>query len=107
MAGVVVLGLVIVGAQLQKRELSANIQQVELPTDITEVVQQVDDEFVASWTEQGLSPAAKADNLQIARRISLALTGRVPSLEEIRVFETIEEESASVVDSNMFNFSSK
>ena len=49
LAGVVVLGLVIVGAQLQKRELTANIQQVEMPTKITEVVQQVDDEFAASW----------------------------------------------------------
>jgi hypothetical protein len=37
--------------------------------------------------ERLLQPAPLADDLTLARRLSLALTGSVPSLEEIRAFE--------------------
>ncbi len=51
------------------------------------VVREVDDSFRDAWQEQELTPAARADDLAVARRLSLALTGSVPSLEEIRQFE--------------------
>lgn len=51
------------------------------------VVRMVDDSFRSDWKERGLTPAAPADDLAVARRLSLALTGSVPSLEEIRQFE--------------------
>src|SRR5689334_6314921 len=40
--------------------------------------------FRDHWKREGLQPAARADHLAIARRLSLALVGTVPSLEEIR-----------------------
>lgn len=45
--------------------------------------------FRASWASAGLEPAAEADALTLARRLSLALTGAPPSLEEIRRLESL------------------
>ncbi|SIO19374.1 Protein of unknown function [Singulisphaera sp. GP187] len=52
-----------------------------------EVVALVDRFFRQQWTEEGLLPAKRASELTILRRIELALTGSIPSLEEIRRFE--------------------
>jgi hypothetical protein len=46
-------------------------------------------EFVQEWQDKGLTPAPHADSLTITRRLSLALTGTVPSLEEIRALEKV------------------
>ena len=51
------------------------------------VVARVDASFRLGWTERGLDPAPPALDLAIMRRLALALTGSVPSLEEIRRFE--------------------
>ncbi|HVX14467.1 MAG TPA: DUF1549 domain-containing protein [Pirellulales bacterium] len=55
--------------------------------DIAEVAAQMDRLFRADWTAAGLTPAPVAEDLVVARRLSLALTGTIPSLEEIRHFE--------------------
>jgi hypothetical protein len=55
------------------------------------VVRRVDDTFRGEWEAKGLSPAPRASDLAVARRLSLALTGSVPSLEEIRQFESQPE----------------
>lgn len=39
------------------------------------------------WQQAGVNPAQAADDLTVLRRLSLALHGSIPSLEEIRVFE--------------------
>lgn len=39
------------------------------------------------WQEAGITPAAAAEDLTVLRRLSLALHGSIPSLEEIRLFE--------------------
>lgn len=57
--------------------------------EIPDVVAKVDAAFRRQWEERGLSPASKADDLTIMRRLSLALTGSIPSLEEIRVYESL------------------
>jgi len=56
-------------------------------TDFQEVVKQVDAVFRQEWETHGVQPASRASDLQIARRLSLALTGSAPSLEEIRALE--------------------
>ncbi len=56
-----------------------------------QVVGEVDAEFAAYWDQLGLQPAGAADALTVCRRLSLALTGTVPSLEEIRRLEQISE----------------
>ncbi|HEV3136818.1 MAG TPA: DUF1549 domain-containing protein, partial [Pirellulales bacterium] len=52
-------------------------------------VDRVDAAFEQSWREQNLTPARAAPDLTLARRVSLALTGTIPSLEEIRHFESL------------------
>ena len=44
-------------------------------------------ELARLWEELGIEPAQPADELTIFRRLSLALHGTIPSLEEIRLFE--------------------
>ncbi|MFM8273868.1 MAG: DUF1549 domain-containing protein, partial [Gemmata sp.] len=58
-----------------------------LTPDFRTVVRHLDDSFRAEWAGKELRPAGRADDLTVARRLSLALTGSVPSLEEIRQFE--------------------
>jgi hypothetical protein len=55
--------------------------------DFQKTVMQVDEAFRQEWAQRELTHAAPADHLIVARRMSLALTGSVPSLEEIRQFE--------------------
>lgn len=58
-----------------------NIAELEGP------VARLDAWFQKRWEEEGVLPAAPADELTVFRRMSLALFGAVPSLEEIRAFE--------------------
>jgi len=55
--------------------------------DISPVVESVDRELGRAWAAHRLEPAEAADDLTILRRLSLALHGTIPSLEEIRRFE--------------------
>lgn len=64
-----------------------------LPADITEikaVAQRVDAAFAQSWSAQNLTPTAQAEGLTLMRRLSLALTGSIPSLQEIREAEAAQ-----------------
>ena len=56
----------------------------------TGVVGQINASFEKAWLEAGLAPAPAASVLTIARRLSLGLTGTLPSLEEIRLLEAKE-----------------
>src|SRR5882724_10452703 len=56
--------------------------------EFRDVVKRVDDAFRTEWHDKKLSTAPRADDLTVARRLSLSLTGSVPSLEEIRQFES-------------------
>ena len=59
------------------------------PADgVSPVVQQVDQLLAEQWQHEGLTPAQPVeDELTVLRRLSLALHGTIPSLEEIRAFE--------------------
>src|SRR5438128_1014450 len=56
--------------------------------DYQPVVEEIDRCFAQQWEDNHLVPAAQASDLPIARRLALALTGSVPSLEEIRQLES-------------------
>jgi hypothetical protein len=58
-----------------------------LRTDADVIVANVNACFRRRWAERGFVPAAPAPELAVMRRLSLALCGSVPSLEEIRRFE--------------------
>ncbi|NNJ24543.1 DUF1549 domain-containing protein [Alienimonas chondri] len=47
----------------------------------------IDAFFETRWEEEDVTPAPEADDLIVLRRLSLALHGTIPSLEEIRAFE--------------------
>jgi hypothetical protein len=54
-----------------------------------DLVDRVDAAVRATWKDRGLEPAPLvADDLALARRVSLALTGTIPSLQEIRQLES-------------------
>jgi hypothetical protein len=52
----------------------------------------IEREFRADWEKHRLQAAPRADALTIVRRLSLALSGTVPSVEEIRALEKVDEE---------------
>ena len=54
-------------------------------------VAKIDAKFREHWREDGITPAAKAPELAVVRRLSLALTGTIPSLEEVRTLETVPD----------------
>ncbi|MCH7988071.1 MAG: DUF1549 domain-containing protein, partial [Planctomycetes bacterium] len=76
--------------------------------DVADVTAQVNRHFQTRWDEEHITPAETADALQILRRISLALHGTIPSLEEIRSFEAdhgehrLDRWTASMLDDNRF-----
>ncbi len=55
------------------------------------IVEAIDAAIRAGSADLGLAVAPRADDLTICRRVSLALTGRIPSLEEIRAIEAHPE----------------
>jgi hypothetical protein len=57
------------------------------PPDNPAVVAEVDRTFRQEWAAHRLTPAGRAPDLTVARRLTLALTGTIPSLQEIRRFE--------------------
>lgn len=64
------------------KELDAKIGR-----DLGTAVENVDRLFQNRWADEEITPAEPADELQVLRRLSLALVGTVPSLAEVREFE--------------------
>jgi hypothetical protein len=63
------------------------------PSDIGQTLAQLNGEFRQHWQDKKLDVAPRADDLTIARRLSLALTGTVPSVEEIRALENVSTDN--------------
>ena len=61
-------------------------------SNFLETVAQVDKAFSNDWSQAGLQSTTRASDLLIARRLSLALTGSIPSFEEIRTLQRLPEE---------------
>ncbi len=59
--------------------------------DVAATAAAIDEAMQRRWDELGVAPAPPADALQVLRRLSLALHGTIPSLEEIRRFEADEQ----------------
>ncbi len=62
-------------------------EPIQFEATVQSVANRVDDEFREHWRTRDLSPSQPAPETKIARRISLGLTGTIPSLEEIRALE--------------------
>ncbi|HVX59530.1 MAG TPA: DUF1549 domain-containing protein [Pirellulales bacterium] len=89
-------GLIALGASLSPAPKSPSERELRslgpLPADLRTTVDRLDAAFHEQWAEIGLTPAQRADDLTIARRLSLALAGTIPSLEEIRWLESLPAE---------------
>jgi hypothetical protein len=68
---------------------TAPIPVVQNEDSLARTVSQIDQFFVQQWNERDLVPAEAADELTQIRRLSLALHGTIPSLEEIREFQAM------------------
>ncbi len=90
----VILVCVLVG-WASRSPLEQSLPETTPPTrEIPAITQQVDRYFAKRWKSAGLKPAEElqaSEELQILRRLSLALHGTIPSLEEIRRFEADQE----------------
>jgi hypothetical protein len=63
--------------------------------EILKAARSVDAAFEQDWAQKQLQPVPRADDLTVARRLSLALTGSIPSLQEVRVLESLKTEDAA------------
>jgi len=88
----VFVGLTLCGLSAWAVRSPLDIRPVIAPpaaADVDPVVRQMNEHFAHRWTTEGLTPApAVDDELIVLRRLSLALHGTIPSLEEIRAFES-------------------
>jgi hypothetical protein len=87
-----VIAVVAVGVGLASRDLDPSLPIDRLPgpaalESIRAAAERVDRVLAERWRSLDVAPAADAAELTVLRRLTLALAGTVPSLEEIRRFE--------------------
>lgn len=83
-------GLLTLAASVAPSIDSADRVAVYVATDsVRAAAARIDAAFEQSWQRAQLQPAPAAPELTVARRMSLALHGTIPSLEEIRRFERL------------------
>lgn len=80
-----VLKVVQVAGRVDKRP--ALPAAVAVDDQLTPAVTRLNAEFQKQWQAEGVEAAGRADDLSVLRRLSLALFGTLPSLEDIRRFE--------------------
>jgi hypothetical protein len=84
--------LLVIGTIVTASDVASQQQNVPDVKQLTVVSKKIDQACEKTWKERSLVPNAPASALRVARRLSLALTGTVPSLEEIRALEKLPEE---------------
>ncbi len=88
------LAWIVAAAAFPEIEISiADESNLPVPSEVEEVVAKLDHFFATQWKEEGINPAEPAPELAVLRRLSLSLHGTIPSLEEIRRFESDKREN--------------
>jgi hypothetical protein len=80
LAGSVLLGLTLAPQSERPRACDPTAWQA----DFRAGVERIDAAMRRSWSSRGVQPALRAPEWTIARRMSLALAGTIPSLQELR-----------------------
>ncbi|GIW79384.1 MAG: hypothetical protein KatS3mg105_1191 [Gemmatales bacterium] len=87
----VATGLVALAANLFPKAAPPRVEDFQpsrfQDADFQSVVEKFNSAFRRQWAERNLHPAPRASALTIIRRLSLGLTGTIPSLQEIRQFQ--------------------
>ncbi len=71
------------------RAVAAAPATVSEGASIRVVAEQVDRAWRVAWKDAGMEPVQPASEWTVVRRLSLALTGTIPSMEEIRAIESM------------------
>ena len=82
-----IVGLVVWSIRLPATAPSTPREVGQPSEQLAPAVDEINRLFQSRWQQAGIVPAATAPELQVLRRLSLALQGTIPSLEEIREFE--------------------
>ena len=95
--GICLCGIVAVAGSLLDQGPLQNSSTVTVASranlaSLQETVEQVDETFAQDWSQADLQSATRANDLLVARRLSLALTGSIPSFEEIRRLQQLPSE---------------
>jgi len=88
LGGLLTLGINLVPPKHGK-PLTASHPEAFQVDEFQQTVQKLNEAFRESWAEERIQPALQADDLIVARRLALGLMGTIPSLEEIRQFESV------------------
>jgi len=94
--GVIVVGIAVLWAMLPTNATLATPSSFRPNSDaqstIKQVAAEVDAAFDRDWQKQNITPVSLTDDLNVVRRLSLALNGTIPSVQEIRSLEEIESD---------------
>jgi hypothetical protein len=85
-AAALLLGAVPALVVLAKPQAGSSNHELQ---ELNETVRRVDQVCEDAWKDAQVSPLGPAEPLAVARRLSLALCGTIPSLEEIRALEKL------------------
>ena len=91
----VIGGVLTLGANLMPPSKPLPISKYEAPSsrdaEFLATVEVLNRIVRSEWQKEKIAPTKTATDLQVARRLSLALMGTTPSLEEIRQFESLPQ----------------
>jgi hypothetical protein len=85
----IMVGLGIVLLRYLEKPTITPLTASSVPAELANEIAAVNAAFALAQTTAGVAPVPEADALTLARRLSLALTGAPPSLEEIRRLEAL------------------
>lgn len=85
----IMVGLGIVLLRYLEKPTITPLNASSVPAELADEIATVNAAFALAQTTAGVAPVPEADALTLARRLSLALTGAPPSLEEIRRLEAL------------------
>ncbi len=73
---------------------AARVASIKDASGVAEAAAAVDAAMAEVWQEKNLQPTGQADDLTLIRRLSLALVGSIPSLQEVRELEAARPSDA-------------
>ena len=74
-------------------DAASDLAKMKIQFDSTKsIVEAVNEEFSRSWKDADIEFAPPADSLTVARRMSLSLTGTIPSIEDLHFLKSLDED---------------